>query len=281
MPSTLETVPSGVSGDTADDAAIWVNPADPAASLVITNEKKPGRLSVFDLNGGLVQRLTGTQTFFGNVDVRGTGWPQRTRGITMYRVTPTANGPRLVRAKEASGNAEATGEGLCMYDPGAPGVSGGLDVVNQYRPTYRVRMFPLTDNDNDGLLLVGKPVRDFFLGSEGEGCEVDDATGTLYLSEEDVRHLALVNLHGRRGMVPPRSASRPATARPASPDIEGPGPHRAVCCYASAQNVAAPPPELGQPLRRRPPASPPHLPNHRRHRLGRLRPDRRYRRRRR
>ena len=34
VPSTLETVPTGVTGDTADDAAIWVNTVDPAASLV-------------------------------------------------------------------------------------------------------------------------------------------------------------------------------------------------------------------------------------------------------
>ena len=51
VPSTLETVPTGVTGDTADDPAIWVNTVDPAASLVITNEKKVGRLTVFDLAG--------------------------------------------------------------------------------------------------------------------------------------------------------------------------------------------------------------------------------------
>ena len=39
VPSTLETVPTGTTGDTADDPAIWVNTTDPEASLVITNEK--------------------------------------------------------------------------------------------------------------------------------------------------------------------------------------------------------------------------------------------------
>jgi len=71
VPSTLETVPTGVAGDMADDPAIWVNPADPAASLVITNEKKVGRLSVFDLAGQLVQRITNPSGFYGNIDVRG------------------------------------------------------------------------------------------------------------------------------------------------------------------------------------------------------------------
>jgi 3-phytase len=236
VPATLETVPTGVAGDTADDPAIWVNAADPAASLVITNEKKAGRLTVLDLGGAVVQRLTGTQTFFGNVDVRGDWVAAANAGITTYRVTPTANGPRLVVAKEASGNAEATGEGLCMYDPGAAGLGGGLFVVNQYRPTHRVRMFPLTDTDGDGLLLVGKPVRDFYLGSEGEGCEVDDATGTLYLSEEDVG-IWRVDLTAP-GPVPARTMFAPIGATLSS-DIEGLALADGVL-YASSQNVAAP-----------------------------------------
>jgi myo-inositol-hexaphosphate 3-phosphohydrolase len=236
VPSTLETTPTGVKGDTADDAAIWVNTADPAASLVITNEKKAGHLTVFNLAGQVVQKLTGKQVFFGNVDVRGDIVAAANSGIMVYRVTPTANGPRLVAAREASGNVEATGEGLCMYDPGEAGVSGGLYVVNVYRPTNRVRMFPLTDKDNDGLLQVEKPVRDFNLGSEGEGCEIDDATGTLYLSEEDVG-IWRVDLNVP-GLVPPRTSF--ATIGPTlSPDIEGLALAGGVL-YASAQNVAAP-----------------------------------------
>ena len=43
VPSVLETVPTGVAGDTADDPAIWVNSSSPAGvTLVITNEKKGG-----------------------------------------------------------------------------------------------------------------------------------------------------------------------------------------------------------------------------------------------
>ncbi|MGH2667571.1 MAG: phytase, partial [bacterium] len=34
-----ETVPVTSSGDSADDPAIWVNPADPSKSLVIGNDK--------------------------------------------------------------------------------------------------------------------------------------------------------------------------------------------------------------------------------------------------
>ena len=82
-------------------------------------------------------------------------------------------------SREELGNANTAGEGLCMYDPGKTGVGDGLYVINVHRTTNRVRVHPLTDKDHDGLLLVDKPVRDFYLDSEGEGCEVDDLTGAL------------------------------------------------------------------------------------------------------
>lgn len=237
VPSALETVPTGVAGDTADDPAIWVNTGNPGASLVITNEKKAGRLSVFDLSGQLVQRITSPSGFYGNVDVRGRVVAAAHSGILVWRVTDTPNGPRLTPARESTGNAQTAGEGLCMYDPGRPGAADGLYVVNLYVPTFRVRVHPLTDADADGLWLVGKPVREFYLGSEGEGCEVDDATGALYISEEDVG-IWRYDLTAPTGLVPPRTsfASIGATL---SSDIEGLALADGVL-YASSQNVAAP-----------------------------------------
>lgn len=237
VPSVVETVPTGVRGDTADDPAVWVNPADPAASLVITNEKKAGRLSVFDLAGGLVQRITGPKTFFGNVDVRGDLVIAAHSGILVYRVTGTDQGPRLVAARESTGNVTTAGEGLCFYDPGATGVTDGLFAVNIHRPNFRVRVHPLTDADNDGLLRLERPVRDFYLGSEGEGCEVDDASGALYVSEEDVG-IWRYDLTAPTGLVPPRT-SFATIGETLSADVEGLALAGGVL-YASAQNVAAP-----------------------------------------
>ena len=93
VPSALETVPTGVAGDTADDPAIWVNTGNPSASLVITNEKKAGRLSVFDLSGQLVQRITSPSGFYGNVDVRGRVVAAAHSGILVWRVTDTPTAP--------------------------------------------------------------------------------------------------------------------------------------------------------------------------------------------
>jgi 3-phytase len=237
VPSLLETAPTGVTGDNADDPAIWVNQADPADSLVITNEKKARRLTVYDLDGQVVQRITNPSGFYGNVDVRGDIVAAAHSGIWTWRVTSTADGPRLVLAREASGNASTSGEGLCLWDPGKPGTTDGLYAINVNRTDYRVRVHPLTDADGDGLLLVGKPVRDFYLGSEGEGCEVDDATGALYISEEDVA-IWRYDLTAPAGRVPPRVrfASAGSLLRP---DIEGLALAGGVL-YASGQNVASP-----------------------------------------
>ncbi len=237
VPSTVETVPTGVRGDTADDPAVWLNTVDPAGSLVITNEKKVGRLSVFDLAGGLVQRVTGPKNFFGNVDVRGDLVVAAHSGILVYRVTETSEGPRLVPAKEASGNVGTAGEGLCLYDPGVPGVADGLFAINIHRPNFRLRVHPLTDADADGLLTIAKPVRDFYLASEAEGCEVDDASGTLFVSEEDVG-IWRYDLTAPPGLV--------LTGTPFAtvgdhlvPDVEGLALAGGVL-YASSQNVADP-----------------------------------------
>lgn len=235
--STLETAPTGSSGDTADDPAIWVNTDDPSASLIITNEKSAGRLTVFNLAGQVVQRITSPSGFYGNVDVRGRVVAAAHSGILLWRVAGTTSRPQLVPAREATGNATTAGEGLCMYDPGRPGAADGLYVINLHRTTFRVRMHPLTDTDADGLWLVGKPVRDFYLGSEGEGCEVDDVTGALYVAEEDVG-IWRYDLTAVSGLVPPRV--RFATVGDQlSPDVEGLALAGGVL-YASAQNVAAP-----------------------------------------
>ena len=237
VPSVLETAPTGVVGDTADDPAIWVNRAAPAASLVVTNEKKVGRLTVFDLSGQVVQRITTPSGFYGNVDVRGDIVAAANSGIWTWRVTAGADGPRLVPAREPSGNAQTGGEGLCMWDPGATGVAGGLFAINLHRTSLRVRVHPLTDADGDGLLQVGQPVRSFLLGSEAEGCETDDASGALFVAEED-RGIWRFDLTAPAGLVPP-GAMFAAVGPLLSSDIEGLALAGGVL-YASAQNVAAP-----------------------------------------
>jgi 3-phytase len=222
-PSSVETAPSASSGDDADDPAIWVDATDPSQSRVITNEKKSRRLAVYDLQGQLVQSVSGGTVYFGNVDVRGDWVVAAHNGIVAYRV----DGGRLVSALEGSGNAQTSGEGLCLWQD-----QTGLYAINVSKGTFRVRVHPLTDADHDGLLQVQKPVKDWVNQSEGESCVVDDATDTLYMSVEDVG-IYTVNL-ASPSSAPARTLLAPVSAN-LTADIEGlaiTGSH----LIASAQN---------------------------------------------
>jgi myo-inositol-hexaphosphate 3-phosphohydrolase len=250
---SVETTPVVNAGDAADDPAIWVDADDPAKSLVIGNDKggkaKAGSLNVYDLQGALVQRIASPSGFWGNVDVRGDYVVASHSGVLVYRVSASAlestpASPPLTPAREATGNAVTAGEGLCLYDAGAPGVDpapadgvdDGLYTVLITR-AGRVRVHPLTDADADGLLTVGKPIRDFAVGGEAEGCVVDDATGALYVSQEDVaiwRYDLTTPGYG----APPRVMVGAVGADLAA-DAEG----LTIAggfLYASAQNVAHP-----------------------------------------
>ncbi len=237
VPATAETEPVAHSGDAADDPAIWVDPADPARSLVIGNDKG-GALETYDLSGARVQRIV-TSGRWGNVDVRqDVGIPTAPAdivavmngGLRVYSVDRTTR--ELVEADE--GKVATGGEGLCLYR----GPSGlYVFVVLQ---SGQVNQFALTDDDGDGRLAAAL-VRTFQVGSEAEGCFADDATGALYVAQETV---AL----WRYGAEPDAGTARVAvdtvtgSGGRLAPEIEGvTGVRRADgtgILIASAQNVA-------------------------------------------
>ena len=188
VPADGETVPVPNSGDAADDPALWRNPEDPSASLVIGNNKLGG-LEVYGLDGSLQQRITTGTTFWGNVDVRQSvqiGGTTRdvvaamNGGLRMFAVDPVAR--QLTPSTEGSGSVNTGGgEGLCLYQSDSTGSLYAVIITIQ----GRVRQYVITDADLDGLLDASL-VREFLVGSEAEGCLADDATGALYISEEDV-----------------------------------------------------------------------------------------------
>ena len=65
---TVETTPVSHSGDAADDAAIWVNPSDPARSTIIGTDKLGG-IAVYDLAGTQLQYRDENVTY-NHVDLR-------------------------------------------------------------------------------------------------------------------------------------------------------------------------------------------------------------------
>lgn len=229
--SQVETVPVASSGDAADDPANWVHPTNPRLSTVIGNDKG-GALEVYDLSGARLQRIAAGGAFFGNVDVRGNLVAVGGNGIRVFSVNPSTR--VLVPATELATGIKTSGEGLCLYDPGSVGVGGGLYAFTITRDKGRVREYALTDEDGDGKL-TGEIVRDFTLGSEAEGCVANDATGDLFISEEDVAVW-------RYGAGPAAGTSRTRVAAvggvlPA--DAEGLALAGGLL-LVSAQNVAAP-----------------------------------------
>jgi len=133
-------------------------------------------------------------------------------GLRIFRVNPST---RLLGNAAEGGVIPTSGEGDCLYQ-----ASSALYafVIVRAAPS-RTRQYQLDDGDGDGLL-AGRLRRKFNVGSEAEGCVVDDAAARLYISQEDV---AL----WRYGADPGDASSRVAVDTVVSsggrldPDLEG------------------------------------------------------------
>lgn len=184
----VETTPMSSFGDAADDPAIWANPDDPAASLVIATDKKAG-LYVYDMQGQVVQFLPDGK--MNNVDLREgfelggekvvlvTASNRTDDSIAIYRLD-TGN-RRLV---DVADGVQPTGfddpYGLCMYRSPR---DGAMYVFINGDDTGK-RQWRLADTGNGRVR--AELVREMRFESQTEGCVVDDDAGTLYVNEEDV-----------------------------------------------------------------------------------------------
>lgn len=184
-----ETVPVETWGDAADDPAIWVHPTDPAKSLVITTNKKLG-LDVQDLAGKRVSSLPIGRV--NNVDLR-EGFLLGGKPVTLVAASNrTTQGISLLRLDPATRSLVDVGDGviptgladpygLCLYRSAS---SGNTYVfINDNNDSGTMRQWQLSAA---GDKVRAEPVRSFEVGSLAEGCVADDATGALYVAEEDV-----------------------------------------------------------------------------------------------
>jgi 3-phytase len=172
--------------DAADDPAIWRNPADPAASLIVGTDKKAG-LHVYGLDG--TSRDFADAGRVNNVDIAvlpGRGTQSRiivaasdrndeaNAKVVLFELDPvTAKLTRLGRV--AAGKGEAYG--ICLQTEG--------DQLDAF--------VVIKDGTINQLAIdLGGPepsasiVRTMKLGSQSEGCVVDGRTKRLYVAEEDV-----------------------------------------------------------------------------------------------
>jgi 3-phytase len=193
-----ETDPVMGAGDAADDPAIWVNPDDPAGSLVLGTDKVTDNLEVYDLSGHLLQRLADRNKLLNNVDVQGDfRLGDRTVGLVatsgsdigFYAIDPATRLLSDVTPDKAVRGANGAA-GVCLYT--SP--SSGKTYAFSASANGVVQQFEITAGSDGKVRAVSvrgpwdvNPAPDYDThDGEMEACAVDDDTGTLYVSEQAV-----------------------------------------------------------------------------------------------
>jgi 3-phytase len=182
-----ETDPVGTNNaDAADDPAIWHNAANPAASLIVGTDKKAG-LYVYGLDGKRRDFLDAGRV--NNVDLKADVTINGAPGIlvvasdrndvinaklALFRLDP-ATAKLTALGKVNGGTGEAYG--ICLGRD-ASGVSAFI--VLKDGTINQVLL------ETAGATPAGRTVRTMKLGTQSEGCAVDDRTHRLYVAEEDV-----------------------------------------------------------------------------------------------
>ncbi|HET9812074.1 MAG TPA: phytase [Sphingomicrobium sp.] len=217
--AAVETIAVGTANaDAADDPAIWVDPGNRDRALVFGSDKKAG-LYVYKLDGSVHQHLDGGMP--NNVDLRSgfvvDGRPQV-----------------LVAASDRS--KERFGIALFLMDPDSLqtrfwGVIP-TDLVEPYglclgrRGNSFVAIVDGTDGQVRQLRIAvgadGKPAateeQRYAVGSQTEGCVIDDRTGQVYIGEE-AKGIWRYPLDPKAGARRARIATAPSAEL--TPDVEG------------------------------------------------------------
>lgn len=182
----VETDAFSGSGDIADDSAIWFNTANPSQSVIIGDNKESG-IGVFDLSGKLLQFRSDGR--IGNVDIRTdfqlgsetmilVGANNRTTAtISLYKLNPTS---RQLEPVGGSRNTLNPNYGFCFYKSQQ---SNKYYAFVTQEAGGTVEQYELSAS---GVSINAVKVRTLNVGSQSEGCVADDASGQVYIAEEDV-----------------------------------------------------------------------------------------------
>lgn len=216
VPAAGETAAVGTKvRDAADDPEIWADPRDPSRGVVFGTDKQAG-LYVYDLAGKDRQFLP--EGPLNNVDLRD--------GFTVGGKAQV-----LVGASDRGRSAMA----FYLLDPDSLNVAPwGLVPVKVSEP-YGFCMGRLNDQvvavmvGKDGDVQqftiadqAGKPAatvtRSFAVGSQSEGCVVDDVAGVLYVAEE-AKGIWRYSLDPASGSARMQLAAAPSEQL--KPDVEG------------------------------------------------------------
>lgn len=184
-----ETAPVTSSGDSADDPAIWRNPASPSKSLIVATDKDWG-LNVYDLAGALV--ASAPAGLVNNVDLRAdvliggahgvlVAASDRTEDpngrIALYALESSPVGLRHLAHVSAEGDGKGDVYGFCLWRRAADQVFAFIPFNNG-----AVRQYALDLSNNAPSATL---VREIKFDSQTEGCVADDRTGNVYVGEEE------------------------------------------------------------------------------------------------
>ncbi|RLV61277.1 phytase [Parashewanella curva] len=182
IPAWVESDTSDRSGDTMDDPAIWVHPTEPEKSLVLGAQKRWG-LMVFDMQGNEVQSIATGR--INNIDIR---------------QSVNING----KNHDIAAASLRDGDKLAVYDIVADGKVSQLAVLDtEHSDIYGMCLYYdnkdlyAFTNEKSGKTIQYKiewqglkpsinKVRTLSVPTQVEGCVANDATGDLYIGEEDV-----------------------------------------------------------------------------------------------
>ena len=181
--AVAETDPVDTAADAADDPAIWRNRADPARSLVIGTDKKAG-IHVYDLTGKRVSFTPAAR--LNNVDLREAGGRVIAAAsdradvdqahVSLFTLD-TSTGRLAPMGRYLVGSGEAYG--MCLWTRAKDKALFGFVVLKDGR-------IDQVAIDLSGPAPRVTTVRSMELGTQAEGCVVDDRTGLLYVAEEDI-----------------------------------------------------------------------------------------------
>jgi len=187
VPAWRETDAVMSAKDAADDPAIWRSPRDPAKSLIVATDKQEG-LNVYGLDGKLRSNLPAGRV--NNVDLRADVPISGRRGVLVGASDRSTLGDGRIALFALDTHAATLTAlaripitemrepyGFCLYR--AKGQVYAF-VVGKDGSILQVRL------DLSGAQPTGTIVRRMKLGTQSEGCVVDDRTGALYVAEEDV-----------------------------------------------------------------------------------------------
>ncbi|MFV8784280.1 phytase [Microbulbifer sp. SA54] len=176
-----QTVPVQSGGDAADDPAIWVNPVNPSASLILGTDKKSG-LNVYNLKGALVEQFAVGR--LNNVDLRPI---QHGKFVAIAAATNRTDPGVSLFGITGGGEVEHLGlrnldmedpYGLCVYRKGADLMTW----VSDKEGNVQLLQIVPGQGDIDWTL---KKRANLHVSSQVEGCVVDDEMQTLFFGEED------------------------------------------------------------------------------------------------